>query len=123
MLSRDHDLTLSLYALGTSTLNPYSVAQARENAGIGFVDDFLSSDGVLINVAEPVLTLMKDYCIERHKGVFFSELEYDTTNIPIYRVQCILNGDDINALNSDERGKPHQMAFLKSERAQDKGNG
>ena len=69
VLGSKENREFSIYALGTFTLAPFSVAHAEKMIGRGMVERLLSSSGVPILANKGHFSLLSTYCDEHHGGV------------------------------------------------------
>jgi hypothetical protein len=60
-----------IYGLGTSTLNPFSLASSKEKKNEGFLFHLLSDKGLYLWSWAGGLELLHNYCNEHHQGYFF----------------------------------------------------
>lgn len=60
-----------IYGLGTSTLNPFSVAWNKEKKNEGFLFHLLSDNGLYLWSWDGGLELLHNYCKEHQQGYFF----------------------------------------------------
>lgn len=61
-------MSYRIYGLGVSTLAPFSVAAAEQQAGRGFIQRLLSEDGLPLIAVELLIPTLERYCEEHHSG-------------------------------------------------------